>query len=380
MNPSGRKLWWVLGGVFLAALALLAIILYPEAKKRWLTPLEPGPDLPSITPALAAATDTFPAPSPLASKPLETLATEALTATVEPAETPQALCGGPESMTILVVGNDSRSDYLYGLADAVRIVRVDFVTPQVNVFALPRDLWVEIPGLEEERGITHGKLNQAYFYGTPGMGYYDGPGEGAGLLARALEENFGLHIDHHVVVNMPNFVRIVDTIGGFDINLPSAVDGLPFEGNPINMGYFPAGQQHLNGEQALRLVRIRQKYNDFIRMENQSRVICALKERITSPEILPKIPQLIQDLRDAVLTDFTPEQMAQLACLAPELEAEDLLLTGLPQEMFSLGHVYSPQLGKETSALEADFDEVQDYAGQFMAGSWPMETDETACP
>jgi LCP family protein required for cell wall assembly len=379
MNPSGRKVWWVLGGALLVALALLAIIVYPEAKKRWFAPLEPGPDLPSITPALAAATDTLPAPSPLASEPLETLATEALTATVEPAETAQALCGGPESMTILVVGNDSRSGYLYGLADAVRIVRVDFVTPQVTVFALPRDLWIEIPALEE-RGITNGKLNQAYFYGTPGMGYYDGPGDGAGLLARTLEENFGLHIDHHVVVNMPNFVRIVDAIGGFDIDLPTVVDGLPFEGNPINMGYFPAGEQHLNGEQALRLVRIRQKYSDFFRIENQDRVICALKERITRPEILPQIPQLIQDLRDAVLTDFTPEQMAQLACLAPQLGPENLLLSGLPQEMLSLGHVYSPQLGKETSALEVDFDEAQDYADQFMAGSWPTETEETACP
>jgi LCP family protein required for cell wall assembly len=283
-------------------------------------------------------------------------------------------------MTILVVGNDSRSDYLYGLADAIRIVRVDFVTPQVNVFALPRDLWVEIPGLEEERNITHGKLNQAYFYGTPGMGYYEGPGEGAGLLALTLELNYGLHVDHYGVVNMPNFVKIVDTIGGFDINLPTAVDGLPFEGNPIDMGYFPAGQQHLNGEQALRLVRIRQKYNDFIRIENQTRVICALKEKLASPEVLPKIPQLISDLRDSVLTDFTQEQLVQLACLVPHLEPENLFFTGLPQEILSSEPVFSPQLKDETSALVAEPQVIQDYTDPFMAGSGPIDTDATACP
>jgi LCP family protein required for cell wall assembly len=284
-------------------------------------------------------------------------------------------------MTILVVGSDSRStDYLYGLADAIRIVRVDFVAPQVNVFTLPRDLWVEIPGIADNYGITHGKLNQAYFYGTPGMGYYKDPRGGAGLLARALEENFGLHIDHHVVVNMPNYVKIIDAIGGFDIDLPAAVDGLPFGDNPIDMGYFPAGQQHLNGEQALRLVRIRQKYGDFIRQENQDRVICALKEKIASPAILPKIPQLIADLRDVVLTDFTQEQLAQLACLVPELKLESLLLAGLPQEIFSSERVFSPQLKDSTFTLEADFDVIQDYAGQFMAGSWPIETDETSCP
>jgi LCP family protein required for cell wall assembly len=283
-------------------------------------------------------------------------------------------------MNILALGIDSSSDYRYGLADVIRIVRVDFVTPKVNVFSLPRDLWVEIPGIEDNYGITHGKLNQAYFYGTPGMGYYEGPGGGAGLLARTLDENFGLRVDHYGAVNMEAFVKIVDAAGGIDIYLPTEVDGRPFEGNDIDMGYFPAGQQHLNGEQAMRLARIRQKYNDFIRMDNQNKVICALKEKVTTPAILPKIPQMIASLRDSVLTDLTPQQLAQLACLVPQLKPENLLFTGLPPEILSSGQVYSPQLKDETYVLEADSQVIQDYAGQFMAGSGPGETDETFCP
>jgi LCP family protein required for cell wall assembly len=266
------------------------------------------------------------------------------------------------------------------LADVIRIVRVDFVTPKVNVFALPRDLWVEIPGIEDHFGITHGKLNQAYFYGTPGMGYYEGPGGGAGLLARTLDVNFGLRVDHYGIVNLETFMRIVDAVGGIDIYLPTEVDGRPFEGNPIDMGYFPAGQHHLNGEQALRLARIRQKYNDFIRMDNQNRVICALKKKITTPAILSKIPQIIAALRDSVLTDLTPQQLAQLACLVPKLKPENLQFTGLPQEVLSSGQIYSPQLKDETYVLDADFHVIQDYAGQFMAGSLPNETDGTSCP
>jgi LCP family protein required for cell wall assembly len=295
------------------------------------------------------------------------------------ADIPQPLCGGPPSMTILVVGSDSRSDYLYGLADVIRIVRVDFVSPRVSVFSLPRDLWVEIPGIEGDSGITHGKLNQAFFYGTPGMGYYEGPGGGAGLLARTLEQNFGLQVDRYVVVNLANFEKIVDAIGGIDIYLPAEVDGRPFEGNDIDMGYFAAGQQHLNGEQALRLARIRQKYNDFIRMDNQNRVICALKEKIATPAILPKIPQMITALQGSVLTDLTGLQLAQLACLAPQLGRENLLFTGLPEEILSSGQVYSPQLEDETFVLNADSQVIQDYAGQFMSGSGPIETGATSC-
>ena len=283
-------------------------------------------------------------------------------------------------MNLLALGIDSSLEYRYGLADVIRIVQVDFVTPRVNVFSLPRDLWVEIPGLEEKYGITHGKLNQAYFYGSPGMQYYQGPGGGAGLLALTLELNFGLRVDHYGVVNMQAFTKMVDAVGGIDIYLPNEVDGRPFEDNPEDMGYFPAGQQHLNGEQALRFARIRKRYSDFVRMDNQNRVICALKEKITSPAVLPKIPEIIGALQDSVLTDLTPQQLAQMACLLPKLEPENVRFTGLPQEMLSSGHVYSPQLKDDTYILDADFDDVRNQVDQFAAGSWPAQPDEPSCP
>jgi LCP family protein required for cell wall assembly len=284
-------------------------------------------------------------------------------------------------MTVLAVGADNRDEsYQYGLADVIRIVRVDFVSPKVTVFSLPRDLWVEIPGISDHNGITHGKLNQAYFYGTPGMGYYEGPGGGAGLLARTLAENFGLHVDHYGVVNLETFIKIVDAVGGIDVQLPNEVDGRPSAGFPWNLGYFTAGQHHLNGEQALNLARIRHNYSDFFRADNQNRVLCALKEKITTRAILPKVPRIIAALRKSVFTDLTPQQLAELACLAPKLKPEDLLFTGLPQEMLASGRIYSPQLKGRTYILETDPQAVQDYAGQFMAGNWPVEADEPFCP
>jgi LCP family protein required for cell wall assembly len=306
MNRPGRKIWWVLGVMLLSVLALL-VILYPELNKRWNTPLRPEASHPSITPGLPAETESTPVSSPLASR--QDSAAEAgnvpqipasgsPTAIVIPTETSQPLCGGPPIMTILAVGADNREDsYTYGLADVIRIVRVDFVTPRVTVFSLPRDLWVEIPDISDHYGITHGKLNQAYFYGTPGMGYYDGPGGAAGLLARTLDVNFGLRVDHYGVVNMKTFVRIVDAVGGVDVHLPHNVDGRPTEDFPWDLGYYSAGQHHLDGEQALTLSRIRHKYSDFFRMESQSYVICALKDKITTPAIISEIPSLSQTSR-----------------------------------------------------------------------------------
>jgi anionic cell wall polymer biosynthesis LytR-Cps2A-Psr (LCP) family protein len=109
-------------------------------------------------------------------------------------------------------------------------------------------------------------------------------------------------------------------------------------------------------------------------------VICSLKEKITSPAVLPKIPQIIGAFQDSVLTDLSLGQLAQLACLAPKLRLENLIFTGLPQEILSSGRVYSPQQKNETYILEADFAVIRDYISQFMAGSWPTEPDEPTCP
>ena len=283
-------------------------------------------------------------------------------------------------MVVLAIGADSGVDYNYGLADVIRIVRVDFTVPKVTVLSMPRDLWVEIPNLENPYGVDHGKLNQAYFYGNPGMGYYKGPGAGPGLLARTLDKNFDLRVDHYGAVNMQTFVKIVNAVGGIDLYLPNDVDGRPIDDKTEDMGYFRAGQNHFTGDQALRFARIRKKYNDFTRMDNQNMVICALKKKITSAEVFPKIPKIIAAFQDSVLTDLSPEQLAQLACLAPRLKRENLLFTSLPQEIFTPGRVFSPQQKDNTFVVQADYDVIKDYVDQFLAGTWPTEPDEPTCP
>jgi len=139
--------------------------------------------------------------------------------------TPTPVCGGPPTMILVLIGTDSRSDSYYaGLADSIRLVRVDFVNPGIMVLPFQRDLYVEIPGIAAH-GITHGKLNQAYTYGTPAFGYYNAPNQGLGLMEVAMEHNFGVHVDNGVVINMQSFVRIVDTLGGIDVYLPYTIDG-----------------------------------------------------------------------------------------------------------------------------------------------------------
>jgi LCP family protein required for cell wall assembly len=295
------------------------------------------------------------------------------TASATPRQTqtaaPQPLCGGPAVMNILAIGSDSRGQhYLYGLADIIRLVRVDFVNARVTVLEVPRDLWVEIPEISDHYGITQGKLNQAYLYGNKGLAYYDGPGEGPGLLARTLNLNFGARPDHYLAINMRTFEAVVDAIGGIDIYLPYEIS-VKSKDNPKGFG-IPPGQHRIDGETALWIARIRQ-YHTFGRAENQNIVMCALRKKLLSPAVLPAIPKLVKDFRNYIQTDLSPEQINQLACLATQMKGTNVVFASFPMKTFKGAKMYDPQLKATTSVLEADFNLLRDYIDRFQQGTWP---------
>ena len=323
-------------------------------------PLGPALELPTTQPK--ATLTTF---------PIEQVAANSTATDVLPTQTsaPKPLCGGPAVMNILAIGSDARGqNYLYGLADITRLVRVDFVNARVTVLEVPRDLWVEIPEISDHYNITHGKLNQAYLYGNKGLGYYDGPGEGPGLMARTLNLNFGARPDHYIAVNMLTFEAIVDAVGGIDVYLPYEVSA--------RTAKYPkafavdAGQHHFDGRTALWVARIRQ-YHTFGRAENQNIIMCALRKKLLSPAVVPAIPQLIKDFQRYVQTDLSAEQINQLACLATQMKGTSIVFASFPMELFTPAKTFDLQLKTTTSTLDADFNLLRSYIDQFQAGTWP---------
>jgi LCP family protein required for cell wall assembly len=354
-----------------------------QASQLWRAPLGPSLGLPSRTPNAAQSTASIATITPI----IETYPftpggsgdpqVEAVYTPLPGQELPgqekrtTPLCNGPINMTLLAIGTDARSGtYTYGLADMMRIVRIDFVTPRVTVLEIPRDLWVEIPGIEPYAGVTHERLNQAYLYGNPGFGYYDGPGEGPGLLARTLELNFGIRPDHYVAVNMRVFVKMVNAVDGIDVTLPHAVDGRAADQASRNDLLFKAGTHHLNGEQALMLGRIRME-GVFARAEQQNYVLCGFRDKLLSPAVVPKIPDLVDAFRDSVQTDLSPEQISQIACLGTYIKNENLVFTSFPEELFTGTRMYDPVFKGRVFIWDVDYDVLKDYVARFNAGTWP---------
>ena len=272
-------------------------------------------------------------------------------------------------MFILLVGSDARRDtYEIGLSDSMRVVRVDFKQPRVQVVSYPRDLYVEIPEIADHNNITHGKLNQAFLYGNDGYGYYDGPGQGPGLLALTLDKNFGAQVDHYVAVNIQTFVRIVDDLGGIDIDLPYTIDGRVKRSKDPSR-YFPEGKLHLNGYRTMLLARMRPG-GDFQRMEIQNLILQAVAEKLLSPSAILSLPELITTFRESVQTDLGPAEFAQLLCLRSKLDPLQIVYGNFPEDLFENGRVHDPVLGN-TSILKVDFDLLRVYVERFNEGDWP---------
>jgi LCP family protein required for cell wall assembly len=364
MTRSQKSILTFLSVLACVLLSTIGVLGYQTYTTFWQAPLGP---------AIAMSTSTWSLPATWTASPSDFTpnSTPGLNPTITLASTNTptvaTYCSGPPVMTLLAVGTDARTNsYKYGLADVIRIVRVDFVKAKVTILEFPRDLWVEIPDIADDiKGQDHEKLNQAYLYGNPGFGYYEGPG----LLARTLALNFGVTTDRYVAVNMRTFEKIVDAVGGITVDLPGGVDGRTAEDRSKRL-IFPPGRQTLNGEEALTLARIRNE-GVFERVSHQNTVMCALQKKLTGPGVIPRIPALISSFQGAVQTDLTLEQLAQLACIGTKLSGDDITFATFPQELFTGTRVFDPVFDGRIFVWDVDFDILRDYVNRFNIGAWP---------
>ena len=313
---------WLLGAGVAGGSLLIGMVIGIVLMKVWTRPM--APSLPTLVPTATMHASTA-APSTPATQ--EEKATAAPSPTTPPTATPtpEPMCGGPASMTILAVGTNRG---FYDLADVIRVVRVDFVKGEVYVVPLPRDLLVNLP----EEATTYPspqKINEGYFLGTPVWQMGADRSGGAALLAQTLAYNFGITTDHYVVVSGQAFRDLIDAMGGLQIYLPAPVK----DENQAHAN-FPAGYQTLDGYHVWLLARVRKNVGDLGRIQRQTLILKAILDRITSPAILPQLPEMIKLYHSLVMTDLSPQQMTQLACLLQKMDK--------PKEHF---HFYSVPRG-----------------------------------
>lgn len=283
-------------------------------------------------------------------------------------------CNGPDVMTVLVLGTDHKTrSYQYGLSDVIMVYRIDFKTPEVTAISIPRGLWVEIPGLEERVGASHGILNMAYLYGTPDMGYQGEREEAAELFRRTLEENWGLTTDRAAVMNMTVFKDVVSAIGGIKVVNPSPV----YSFHQKNKPKFPAGAYFFDGKEAQLYARWRDPRNTLDRLDRHSILVKAVINSLFDLETVPHIPELLSAFRDNVVTDLNLAQLSQMLCLASKRDQVEVTFTRIPKDALMERRTYfSPLDTYISNQVEKEEGRIEEILSAFQAGQWPPENGE----
>ena len=192
---------------------------------------------------------------------------------------------------ILVLGLDSReagSDV--GRSDTIILTTFVPRQPYIGMLSIPRDLWVSIPGVGENR------INTAHF-----LAEADSAGSGPQAAMQTVNQNFGVDVHYYIRIRFVGFLDLVDLIGGVQVDLPVAMSG------------YPSGTHHMNGEQALAFVRDRAGSDDFYRMQRSQIFLKALWKRMVEPAVWRQLPDTLPLLLDMVDTDVPLTKLIYLS-------------------------------------------------------------------
>jgi anionic cell wall polymer biosynthesis LytR-Cps2A-Psr (LCP) family protein len=285
----------------------------------------------------------------------------------EPSPTPPpgANIAGP--LNILLVGIDTRVEQpaWQPHADAVLILHVAEELDRAYLFSLPRDLLVDVPAFEEAGfGGQRTKLTNAMSFGArvPGSDRPDDE-QGFALVAETVSDYTGIErFDAGAVVKFPGLIKLVDALGGIDIDVDQRVvslhkqpDGTSRPLQPGGGGYvgpqkvYEEGMQHLEGWEVLDYAR--QRYidgADYSRQRHQRQVIRALVDTIIDQDLVTDPVQLgkvIRAFRNFLVFDGRDYRVADYAYALRNLTAESVGLIGLPgQSVFAGGAYQGEQL------------------------------------
>ena len=258
-------------------------------------------------------------------------------------------------LNIMIMGVDER-EVNAGRSDTLMIASLDSKHDTVSLLSIPRDTRVKI----KKHGYD--KINAAYAYG------------GEKLSKSTVESFLGINVDHYVMVNTKSFVNMIDAIGGIDINVEDRMEYEdPWDDDGGLVIDLKPGMQHMDGKTAITYVRYRDAEGDAGRVRRQQKFMRACLDKLTSPSIIAKLPDIIQEASKAVKTDLSIGQMIQIAgTLKNADDSKEGLKTGivpgswlyingvsyLVPDIERLGKVLTVNLGFNGGKMKEHFEKI----------------------
>lgn len=238
-----------------------------------------------------------------------------------------------EIIHVMIMGVDSRKDDV-GRSDTLMVASIDKTAEKAALLSIPRDTRVAIDG--------HGydKINHAYAYG------------GHALSKKSVEGLLGVPMDHYIIIDTKSFERIIDAIGGVDIDVEKRMHYEdPWDDNGgLVIDLYP-GEQHMDGKKAIQYVRYRDGEGDIGRIGRQQKFMKACLAQVLTPEILPRLPDIVKEVSSAVKTDMSVTELLSFAKMMKTFQANGLEAQMVPGQ---------PAYHKDISYWIPDITDVRD--------------------
>lgn len=178
-----------------------------------------------------------------------------------------------------------------GNTDTLELMTVNPKKQTITMTSIPRDTLVRV---NTSDGPDYVKINAAYSIGGPKK------------TVKQVSELLNVPIDYYAVINMGVLKKVVNAVGGVDVNNPFAFD---YEGH-----HFPKGKQHLNGELALKFSRMRydDPNNDYGRQKRQQQVMVSVIHSLKSSGSVSAVNKILDAVKDGVKTNVPIDNVATL--------------------------------------------------------------------
>ncbi|MBO0527432.1 LytR family transcriptional regulator [Clostridium botulinum] len=236
-----------------------------------------------------------------------------------------------EPVNILVMGVDigdpgSKEASDPKRTDTMLVVNYNPKTKNINMVSVPRDTRVTMNGKKI-------KINSAHAI------------NGVNGSIAAVENLLGIEINNYAKIDYEGFRKVIDAIGGVEMDITRNMN---YDDPSQNLHiHFQKGTTvHLDGKKAEEFFRWRKNNNgtgfadgDLGRIENQHKFISKVVEKVKSPSIIPKIPNILSTIPDYVETDMSPEEIIKYGYVVTKGDKSSINMITLQGEAKYIGNV-----------------------------------------
>lgn len=255
-----------------------------------------------------------------------TIATETTEATTEATTEPPHVPSSADYLNILLVGQASREGEEERFADTSILCTLNTYTKTLTMTSFLRDSFVKMP---DYKGHYGGRIKLTTIYHL-GSIYGDGPAGSMELMNMTLYNNFGVEVDHNFEVSFDAFIKVVDMLGGVDVELTEAEADYLNKDDVWVLYDVEPGPAHLDGMAALCYARMRKaagdNESDITRTSRQRQVIESLLEKVRQCS-LSEIQNIANVVLPLVTTSMSNSEITELLMtlvpMLPQLQIID---------------------------------------------------------